>query len=204
MNDQSSTPNDPLAPPKQALSADALARRRLLLRGASGGAAALAALQPIGALATTQTSTVLTCLNGSGKESLCSLSGVNSGAHSFGPNIQKILAKGKAPTYWPGQTTWPAGCSSTCNKSTIVSTLFPGCNYGTKTVLYVLQTYPTSIEAYFISAYLNGASYYSATTPTAALNFPYPSSKVVEFWNAQGDTRTNAFNLFKGISTLTS
>ena len=72
MNDQSSTQNDPLSPQKPALSADALTRRRLMLRGATGGAAALAALQPVGALATSQ-STVLTCLNGAGKEALCTL-----------------------------------------------------------------------------------------------------------------------------------
>lgn len=206
MNDQSSTPgasstNDPLSPQKPSLSADALMRRRLMLRGASGGAAALAALQPIGALATGQ-STVLTCLNAQGKESLCSVSGVQSAAHSFGPNITKIQAKGKAKSYWKNNLgAWPA--STTCTPTTTVSTLFAGANNGSKTMLQVLTDHAGTIEADFIGAYLNGSALY-ATTPTALKNFPYSKEQVKALWDAGGDTRTKAQQLFSAISTLTS
>lgn len=204
MNDQSSTSNDPLSPPKPALSADALTRRRLMLRGASGGAAALAALQPVGALATSQ-STVLTCLNGAGKEALCTLSGVQSAAHSFGPGITRIPAKGKSKSYWKSNP-WPSGCATVCAPNKLVGSLLSNCNssYRSMTMQWLMANAASSIEADFICAYLNGTACYSATYPTASKAFPYSSGKVKEFWDAGGQTRTNAQTLFKAIQTLNS
>jgi hypothetical protein len=208
MNDQSSNPgasstNDPLSPQKASLSVDALMRRRLMLRGASGSAAALAALQPIGALATGQ-STVLTCLNAESKESLCSVSGVQSAAHSFGPNITKIQAKGKTKAYWLGcHTTWSSLTAETCKSDMAVSQLFSGANNGTETMKAILKNRADSIEADFIGAYLNGATMYSAS-PTSTLCFPYSKAQVKGLWDAGVETRLKAQALFRGISTLAS
>lgn len=199
MNDQSSNPgasstNDPLSPQKPPLSPDALMRRRLMLRGASGGAAALAALQPIGALATGQ-STVLTCKNGEGKESLCSISGVQSAAHSFGPNVVPIQAKGKHKSYWKTATYWPTGCSKGARLDSVLHT--PA--NPDKTLLQILTSYSGTHEADFVAAYLNAAQSY-ALTPTALKNFPYSKEQVQALWKAGGDTREKARQLFNGIS----
>ncbi|RZL40629.1 MAG: hypothetical protein EOP35_00350 [Rubrivivax sp.] len=202
MNDHSPI-NDPLSPQKPSLSGDALMRRRLMLRGASTGVAALAALQPVGALATT--STVLTCKNGNDKVSLCTLSGVNSAAHSFGPNVTKITAFGKTKASWYALQTWPSGCapgstvgsllsgaSSTVSSMLLRDILNPVSTNGTKF---------TTVEADFVCAYLNGLAYYEVTGPTQAKAFPYSAAKVKEFWGAGNPTRANAWSLFKAIQT---
>jgi len=200
MNDQSSTPgasstNDPLSPQKPSLSADALMRRRLMLRGASGGAAALAALQPIGALATGQ-STVLICTAGDLKQRQCSVSGVQSAAHSFGPNVDKVWAKGKTKTYWKDASSWPNGCS----KNTKVGDVFKGASNPDKTFLQILSSHAGTIEADFVTAYLNGAFLYSST-PSVSKTFPYSKEDVVMLWGKDGDTRARARQLFVGISS---
>lgn len=208
--------DDPLSPRKSSLSADALARRRLMLRGASSGAAALAALKPMGALATgTGGSTVLVCKNASNKDALCTLSGVQSAAHSFGPNITKITAGGKKTTHWSSRTgsgpgtpinTWPSSCSSVCAPGKTVGSLLAGCNSSyTNTKMLDLLNHSTagnSTEAHFIVAYLNAALLYSSTGPTLSKTFPYSMDQVKSFWTAGGTTRTNARDLFKAIATL--
>lgn len=211
MNDHSSnssTPSghDPLSSRRAPLSSDALARRRLLLKGASGSAAALAALKPIGALATTQ-STVLVCPIAPGKDALCTVSGVQSGTHSFGPNITKIYAKGKSKAYFAGsRSRWPAGCAQTCAPDLKVGTLLPYCQNSNVKMFDLLATSSTSgtIEADFICAYLNGSLLYSAAGPSTTMAFPYSSLKVKELWDKGGSTRVNAQTLFKGICTVNS
>jgi hypothetical protein len=210
MNNQSSDSensrqDDPLSP-SRALAGEALARRRLLLKGATGGASALAALTPAGALATGGTSTVLTCIGIGGKPGLCSVSGVNSAAHSFGPNITRIPASGGNPTYWKNRSTWPTGMSPACQKNSYVANLLSGCSstFYSKNMMWALQNYPTSNEAIWICAYLNGATMYSASGPTASMSFPYSSAQVKAFWDAGSTKRSNALALFKAIMTRSS
>lgn len=186
--------NDPLAPQKPALSGDALARRRLLLRGASGSAAALAALQPGRALA--GDSVVLTCMGISGKKGLCSVSGVRSAAHSFGPNVTSIDAIGKSKAYWVANanaSAWPVGTGTKIEDVFGTGTSFTG-----KTLLYVLTSKSSTIEADFVCAYLNGGMFYAAS-PSASKAFPYSASDVQKLWAAGGNTRTDAQFLFSKI-----
>jgi len=204
MNNQSSGSensqrHEPLAP-AQALSTDALARRRLLLKGATGGTAALAALTPVGALATgSGGSTVLVCASDKGAPGLCTLSGVGSAAHSFGPLVTKISASGKNAAYWKNLNYWPTTVPATL-KTAKVKTLLGTCTNGEKQILYVLQYAPTSVEALWICAYLNGAKFYDAGGPSQAKPFPYSSVQVMDFWK-NANTRMNAQALFSRITT---
>lgn len=225
MNKPSSTPgvssaNDPLSSHQAAPAADVMMRRRLLLRGATGGAAALAALKPVGALATSGTSTVLVCKNGLNKTSLCTLSGVQSAAHSFGPNIQKIQAAGKRLTYWSARTgatssscgtpnnAWPKAAEPLVAPGNKVSTLLSNSTYANVKMLDLLNSQPSSDEAQFIVAYLNATSHYNDVGPTSAKSFPYSKSQVQSFWNPTAglpaDSRARARTLFESIATLTS
>lgn len=207
MNDlssNSSTPSghDPLSPRKPALSADALARRRLMLKGATGSAAALAALKPMGALATTQ-STVLVCKNAQNKDVLCTVSGVQSAAHTFGPNITKVLAYGKCKAYWQtNPSAWPTACRTTCAPTLKVGTLFANCANSNKTMMQILTNYAGTIEADYICAYLNGSHLYDPV-PTSTKCFPYSSSQVQALWTGGEPNRSKAQTLFKAICTLT-
>lgn len=201
MNDHSSnssTPSghDPLSPRKPALSADALARRRLMLKGATGSAAALAALKPLGALATSQ-STVLVCKNAQNKDALCTISGVQSAAHTFGPNITKVYACGKEKAYWKNNpSAWPQGCATT----TQANTVFQYCSNGTKSMMQILTDNSPTIEADFICAYLNAQTLYAAT-PTTTMCFPYDAAKVVQLWKDGNPNRSRAQVLFQAICT---
>lgn len=215
MNKQSSGSDnsqrhDPLAPART-LSTDALARRRLLLKGATGGATAAAALTPVGALAT-GSSTVLYCIGTNGKKYLATVSGVASAAHSFGPNVVQIPACGKHVTYWKNnQSSWPSSISpKDCRTGSRVDDLLPGCNSKftvkdwsrdqTKTI-WALTNCPTDVESIFIAAYLNGATRHDAAWPTASKAFPYSSAQVKEFWDKGGAPRSNAAALFALIMT---
>jgi hypothetical protein len=204
MNKQSS--QSVTSPPAESaatqLSADALARRRLLLKGAGTGAATLAALTPLGALAETQ-STVFVCKNGSGKDVMCTVSGVQSAAHSFGPNISKVTAGGKNVAYWgaaapavaakPGVVavptplnTWPAGTTPTA----LVSTVFgSGADYAGTGLFTVTNQYASQDMAHWIGAYLNAKA-----MPTS---FPYTPAEVVGLYTDAGK-RVAALAFFKG------
>ena len=198
--------NDPLSPQRQPLSAEALLRRRLMLKGASSGVAAVAALKPIGVLATQ--ATVLTCLNAQSQQTLCSVSGVQSAAHSFGPNVTTILAKGYTMAHWSANdgkgkpnNAWPTSCASTCAPGKPVNALLAGCQNGTMSMLDVLATKSTTIEADYLCAYLNATAMWSAT-PTTAMCFPYSPAEVLAFWNNGGANLTKAQTLFKAIATV--
>jgi hypothetical protein len=183
MNNQSSDSQnsqhdvDPLAP-VQPLVGDALARRRLLLKGATGGASALAALTPVGAMAQ---STVFVC--GPNAQTVCSLSGTNSAAHSFGPNVSKVVAGGRPVAYWgkPSSTspmvpanTWPTD-GTAFGPAMKLSDSFLGVNSTTK-LCKVLADSPGSPEAHWITAYLNALKYQPLGT------FPYTAAQVKGFY----------------------
>lgn len=203
MNNQSSGSEnsqrlDPLAP-TPTLSADALARRRLLLKGAGGGATALAALTPVGALATSQ-STVYTCIGQAGKEGLCTLSGVQSAAHSFGPNIVKVPAGGLSPGWWGQEKyvsgnivpkrTWPVPYG---NLVQTVLTLAPS-NLGGLTLFELMRnpSYSNKVERHWLCAYLNAKASEQGLLP-APYQFPYTSTDVVNFYLASDQ---NAYQFF--------
>ena len=203
----SSAPGQPFEAIPAASTVKDLNRRRLLLKGAASTGATVAALQPIGALATIPSgSTVLTCPSSvaGAKETNCTVSGVQSAAHSFASNITKIPAGGKAISYWSATTNGVPNKRWNCSTLTKVSALFPYCNstYSNKTLLDMLKNYSGTTEAGYICAYLNGTNFYS-DPPTNIKCFPYSAAQVQTYWN---DTkkRASALALFQRISTQTT
>jgi hypothetical protein len=180
------------------MSSEALARRRLLLRGTTASATALAALTPIGALATSQ-STVYTCVGTSGKEAVCTLSGVQSAAHSFGPDTDKVQAGGKSPGWWSqsqtvkGETVprrpWPVPWG---DKVESVLTLAPVNLRSLKLFELMSQSaYANTAERHWLCAYLNAkAGEQGALVP---YGFPYTASEVLGFYLAGNQ---NAYSFF--------
>ncbi|MDN3919515.1 hypothetical protein [Roseateles violae] len=209
MNKQSSESEnsqrgDPLSP-QRTLAGDALARRRLLLRGATGGASALAALTPLGARAAgTGGSTVLTCTGVGGKVGLCSVSGTNSAAHSF-LNVTQVPAGGKKVS-WYGSCSggscsslsmtpanaWPTGLLPSTKLKNTTLPWAAGSAYGNYTMLGLLGTRSASAEAHWTVAYLNALKFYPLGT------FPYSASQVVDMYNGvfPGVTRDKAYTFF--------
>jgi hypothetical protein len=183
-----------------------LNRRRLLLKGAASTGATVAALQPIGALATIPSgTTVLTCPSsvGGAKETNCTVSGVQSAAHSFATNVTKIPACGKALSYWSANNAMVPVKTWNCGYTTKCGTLLANCNstYTNRSLIWVLVNASGSDEAGYICAYLNGLNFYGA--PLSGKCFPYSHTDVQSFW---GDTnkRASALALFKRISTQTA
>ena len=112
----------------------------------------MAALQPIGALATFPSgSTVPTCPSSvaGAKETNCTVSGVQSAAHSFASNITKIPAGGKAISYWSATTngvpTNPWNCLDLNQGERTLSV--PYSTYSNKTLLDMLKNYSGTTEA---------------------------------------------------------
>ncbi|WP_147283052.1 hypothetical protein [Pseudorhodoferax soli] len=190
-----SRPSDDHQSAAHGMSSAALARRRLLLRGTTASATALAALTPIGALATSQ-STVYTCIGTSGKEGLCTLSGVQSAAHSFGPDTERVPAGGKSPGWW-GQSNktgepkrpWPVDWRE---KVSTVLTMAPS-NLRSLTLFELMSksTYASTSERHWLCAYLNAkAGEQGALLP---YGFPYTSSEVLGFYLTGNQ---NAYSFF--------
>jgi hypothetical protein len=177
------------------MSSEALARRRLLLRGTTAGATALAALTPIGALATSQ-STIYTCVGTSGKEGVCTLSGVQSAAHSFGPDTETVPAGGKSPGWW-GQSNkngtpkrpWPV--DSTQKVSSVLSSASPNLQSLTLFALMSQSSYANTAERHWLCAYLNAKA--GEQGALAPYGFPYTSSEVLAFYQ---DGNHNAYSFF--------
>jgi|SRR6218665_3601290 len=188
--------HDPLAP-ERTLSSEAVARRRLLLRGVGSGAAAVAALTPVRALATNSGSTVYVCASKTtGKDLICTLSGVDSAAHSFGPNITKVVAGGKKVSYW-------GDCKNTGSSKTpvyapnnswpidykiVAKDALPNCSaaMSNKTLLEIMRANQSTEEAHWIGAYLNAAKFPAM--------FPYTPQQVLDLYN--GNQRSKALTFF--------
>lgn len=185
----------------EGLRADALARRRLLLKGAGTGAAAMAALAPMGALAQVKPNVFICKKNG--QEFACTISGVQSAGHSFGANVNKITAGGKGISWWgtPKSTVktsvyygqpmnaWPQGCQA----GTLVSTVFgPNAEFASTTMFALIRDYPThqSEMARWACAYVNALAY-SGT-------FPYSAMQVAEQYKlGSAKLKSDALALYK-------
>lgn len=203
----SSVPGQALRGTAKAMTVKDLNRRRLLLKGAASTGATVAALQPIGALATglPSGSVVLTCPSsvGGSKETICTVSGVQSAAHSFASNITQVKACGKTISYWSANNAMVPVKAWNCSHTTKCGTLFSNCNssYTYKSLIWVLVNAAGSDEAGYICAYLNGLNFYGA--PLSGKCFPYSHTQVQSFWG-DGNKRANALALFKRISTQTA
>jgi len=197
-----SVQGDPLSPPRQ-LSADALARRRLLIKGAGTGATSLAALSPMGAFAS---STVVVCTNAQGKEVLCSISGTQSAAHSFGPNITKVAGGGYSSGWW-GQVSngqprrmWPAPYTSASTTTKVGTVLTLASNTIKGLSLFQLMsdsTYANTPERHWLGAYLNALACAQGGAVWNQPNyaFPYTAQQVINFYLTQN---AQAYAFFTG------
>lgn len=196
MDKQRSTPDqqaarDPLTATRS-LSAEALARRRMLLKSAgTGGAATLAALAPMRAMAGGVTLAVCSSAK-TGKAVICTISGVQSSAHSFHGETYPN-AWGYSPGWW-GQTTtsngltvprrtWPCGCNVT------VGSILIRASSSTKnlTLLTLMSdpTYASTPERHWLGAYLNALAYETNTgwaVGRTGYAFPYSSTDVINYY----------------------
>jgi len=163
-----------------ALSATALARRTMLLKGLGKGSAVLAATVPL------QTLAGQSLLTFDGKHQ-CSVSGMQSGVHSATPTNTSVCG-GYSPGWW-GQTTttsdgaivprrtWPIDYKIKCN------TIFTRCTLlnanGTIPSLFQIMSdsrFASSDERHWVSAYLNALQH--------NFNFPYTGQQVIDFYNS--------------------
>lgn len=92
MSTQPTPPKD--QQPSTVTDVSSMDRRRVLLKGLGKGSAVVAATIPIQTLA--NTSTVYIC----GDNRQCTVSGIQSAAHSFSSGIAKVTASGKGAAYW--------------------------------------------------------------------------------------------------------
>ncbi len=196
MDKQRSTPDqqaarDPLAATR-GLSAEALARRRMLLKTAgTGSVATLAALSPMKAMAGGVTLAVCNSAT-TGKAVICTISGVQSAAHSFHGETYPN-AWGYSPGWW-GQTmlsagktvprrTWPCSCTMT------VGSILIRASTATKnlTLLTLMSNsaYADTPERHWLNAYLNALAYETNTgwdKGRTGWAFPYSSTDVINFY----------------------
>ncbi|MBB2487302.1 hypothetical protein H5407_18870 [Mitsuaria sp. WAJ17] len=196
MDKQRSTPDqqaarDPLAATR-GLSAEALARRRMLLKTAgTGGVATLAALSPMKAMAGGVTLAVCSSAT-TGKAVICTISGVQSAAHSFHGETYPN-AWGYSPGWWGQSTyvngklvparTWP------CNYNVTVGSILIRASSSTKNLtLFTLMNnsaYSNTPERHWLCAYLNALAYETNTgwdKGRTGWAFPYSSTDVINFY----------------------
>lgn len=180
----------------EALSAAALARRRILLKGVGKGTAVLAASVPI------QTLAGQSLLTFDGKHQ-CSVSGMHSGVHSATPSNTPVCGgyspgrygqsyKDGAPKHWPAGVNYNALVTSVFKDSRLtnddgsVPTLFQVMSPKDKTGMFA-----NTDEFHWITAWLNALSH--------SFNFPYSGDEVLAFYN-QGTGSTayaDALEFFK-------
>lgn len=162
-----------------ALSSVAVARRRMLLKGAGKGVAVMAATVPI------QTLAGQSLLTFDGKHQ-CSVSGMQSGVHSATPTNTPVCG-GYSISYWKNNAAtagiWPINSTTRYSPTLTKITLT-----GNPTMLEVLTNFATSDEAHWVCAYLNALK--------VVFNFPYTSSQVQAYNGSSGATYTNALAFF--------
>lgn len=162
--------------PVGGLSSDVLARRRMLLASLGKGAAVAAAVAvPMRSLAALSVTRV------DGKR--CTISGTMSGVHS--KETITATCAGLKPSTYDVSTLWPGKV----NKKAAFNTVFTSSSV-TTTLIDIVQTAPTSDNAYWIAAYLN------AQTGSPASNFPYTPTEVVNFFNGPNIIKGSALNFF--------
>ncbi|MDO8286569.1 MAG: hypothetical protein Q7T69_16290 [Rhodoferax sp.] len=188
MSENSATPSPKAEDKGVTLSADALARRSLLLKGLGRGSAVLAATVPL------QTLAGQSLLTFDGKHQ-CSVSGMHSGVHSATPSNTPTCG-GYSPGWWGQSKTvdgkivprraWPIDYRIKCD------TVFTRCTLlnanGTKPSLFQIMSdsrFASSDEFHWVCAYLNALSH--------SFNFPYTGQEVIDFYNSPSYADALAF-----------
>lgn len=176
-----------------------LARRKMLLKTAGVGVAALAAAAPMKVLAG----------GGScGGDDVCSISGMQSAHTSHRPGELVKRCGGWSPGWWKQKkigsdpavprNPWPAsalGSPTHLLKTNAVLTNSPL----TVTLFKLMrhQDYQNSDEKHWICAWLNALAYVQGINPTG-YEFPYTADQVIKFYREEGDySASEALNFFK-------
>lgn len=176
------------APVAQPLEPEALARRRLLLKGLGAGTAAgAAAFAPIQSLAAPSLPVKLCTVSGS-----LSAAGVGSGR----TGLTTASCKGYSPVRYQTLANWPNTNGTSPNPSsnlgaTVISptTAFNAVFIGgsANTFLSILTSAPGSIEAVWVTALLN------AIVQPPGFNFPYTPAEVIAFYSSPSAADAVAF-----------
>lgn len=170
------------------LSAAALARRSMLLKGLGKGSVVLATTVPL------QTLAGQSLLTFDGKHQ-CSVSGMHSGVHSATPTNTPTCG-GYSPGWWGQSKTvdgkivpsrsWPTDYRIKCY------TIFTRCTLlnsnGSKPSLFQIMSdsrFASSDEFHWVAAYLNALSH--------SFNFPYTAQEVIDFYNSASYADALAF-----------
>ena len=161
------------------LSVAATARRKMLLTSLGRGSAVVAAAAlPLKALAAIPT---VTSVNGPNNAPVrCTISGAQSGVHS--KETIKEKCAGRMPSSYNTSATWPGGV----NKDAAFRTVFTNSTENA-TLISIIITAPTSVNAYWIAAYLN------AQLGSPASNFPYTPLEVVGLFNGPKNSAALTF-----------
>lgn len=183
---ENSERDDPLDP-KRALSAEALQRRRMLLKGAGGGGAALAALTPLSALAGNQ---LMFCKNKTKTGNvIATVSGVNSAAASFAGRPMPPEAAGCSANNWGGKanSAWP------CDQGLFVKDVitWASCPKYTTFIQLMKNTTSYQTERHWLCAYVNAVAHEKGKLPLG-YSFPYTSLEVKQYILNQ-DSKAYAF-----------
>lgn len=161
----------------------------MLVKGLGKGTAALAVVTPIQTLAAPNL------------KRLCTVSGMQSNVGSGRTGVNTDQCKGYAPSYYADLAHWPntnggpptnpnsmVGAVNVNKDATFISIFGTGSSIG---LLTILTATPTSDEAVWVTALLNGIK------QPAGFLFPYTGSQVIAYYNSPNPDKSNAFTLFK-------
>ena len=167
-----------------ALSSDALARRRMLLKSLSKGSAIVAATSvPIHTLAAQVT--IATTEN-----TQCIVSGMGSAIHS--KTTVTGTCKGSKPASYSEITSWPGYTREdnkfvvggiTYTKDTKFRDIFGGNSLNRKLTAIMAGDFGSDVHRGWIAAWLNAGAGYEKPLGITARNFPYSPAEVVARYN---------------------
>ena len=184
------------------LSVDARARRRMLLTSLGKGAAVVGAVAvPMQSLAAIGSLS----LTADGKR--CTISGAMSAVHSNQAPLP--LCSGRKPSFYANIANWPSysassnplatngitggGGTATFDKDTKFRANVLFGSGSTQSLIDLITTAPTSDDAHWATALLNGTLGSAAGANT---NFPYTAKQVIDLYNNPA-RRADALNFFK-------
>ena len=171
------------------LSVAAAARRKMLLTSLGRGSAVVAAASlPLKALAAIPAVTLLNL----GPQVRCTISGMQSGVHSK-ETIRETCAGRKPSSYGPPTTALNTPWPGNLDKGTPFSLVFTNSSE-TRTLIQIIQSDPTTDNAYWIAAFLNSLS----SLPVS--NFPYTPTEVQGLFNTNPGPALIFFKTY--LSTL--
>lgn len=202
------TPEDAAhSAPQSTFSGDALARRRLLLKGLGKGASAAAVLVPI------QTLAAPTPLDGVTR--LCTVSGIQSNVGSGRTGGTTAQCRGYTPTYFRTLANWPGYVSSTqratfqlrgtnyTQRSTFKAVFANTSASGDRLIDILTNSSPAS-ELIWTTALLNAFKRNGGTGAGTDGYFPYSATEVVALYNNTAKRADAEYFFANYLQTLNS